>query len=384
MTAEQIYSLINDVAGDALGNNAVTVRSTAELVSLGEMVLSSTTNTDAFYNTLIDRIGKTYVKYRRYVADIGDGIIMTPLNFGVVLQKIQTGDLAEAINNPAWQTQSNPFNKEKDTTDIEQKLFSKVATWAVDTKVIYDYQLKTAFTNETDFGSFVNLIYNDMYNAMEVQLEETGRLAIATGIAQCLKSDNTNVKRNLLAEYKLINATATIDADNCLFDADFLRFATREINLATKRMQRMSKVFNPNKKDRFTPSDALVTSVLADFSTCADSFLSADTYHNELVSLPLYKEVPYWQGSGTSFAFADTSKIAIIDESDDTEESEQTVQTGVLAYIHDKDAVGMMIKNIRTKTLYNPMAEATNVSHRADIGYYCDPSENAVVFYVAD
>lgn len=390
MTAEQIYSLINDVAGDSLGANAVTVRSTADLVSLGDMIVSSTDNTNQFMTQLIDRIGKVYIKYRRYVADTNKSIIKTPLEFGIILQKIQTGDLADAVSDPGWATSNTKmYYEDEDSTDVEQKLFSKLATWAVKEKVVYDHQLRSAFLKEADMASFINLIYNDMYNAMEVHLEETGRLAIATGIAQCLKSSNTNVKRNLLAEYKVINPDTTITSANCIYDVDFLRFATREINLATKRMQKMSTIFNPSKKARFTPSEALSVSIIADFSTSADSYLMSDTYHNELVALPRYESVSFWQGSGTNFAFADTSKISITDEKQEAEQGEEespenTTQSGILAYIHDKDAVGMMINRIRTKTLYDPMNERTHISHRADIGYYVDPTENAVVFYVAD
>lgn len=390
MTAEQIYSLINDVAGDSLGANAVTVRSTADLVTLGDTVLSSADNTDNFYNKLVDRIGRVYIKYRRYVADTNDSIIKTPLEFGIILQKIQTGDLADATANTSWSTSNTKmYYEDEDTTDIEQKLFSKLATFQTKEKVIYDYQLKTAFINESNMGAFVNLIYNDMYNAMEVWIEETGRLAVATGIAQCLKSSNTNVKRNLLAEYKVINPDTTITSANCIYDVDFLRFATREINLATKRMQRMSTIFNPNKKARFTPADSLSVDILADFGTSADSYLMSDTYHNELVALPRYRTVSFWQGSGTNFAFADTSKISITDEKQEAEQGEEespenTTQTGVLAYIHDKDAVGMMVNRIRVKTLYDPMNERSHVVEKCDCAYYIDSSENAVTFYVAD
>lgn len=387
MTAEQIYQLVNDVAADALGKNAFnTVRSTADLVSLGETVLSSAT--EQFYSKLLDRIGKVYVKYRRYVADFRDGIVMTPLEFGVILQKIQTGDLADATSNPAWQNQTNPFNKAVDTTDIEQTLFSKVATWAVETKVLYDYQLKTAFINEANFAAFTNLIYNDMYNAMEVHLEETAKLARATAIAQCIKSSNANVKRNLLAEYKVLYPTTALTAANCLLDTDFEKFATREINLATKRMQKMSVLFNPAKKTRFTPEEALIVEVLADYDTASASFLQADTYHMELTKInngKNYKVVDSWQASGTGYAFADVSSIKIEDEEQSAAgESETTSQSGIIAFVRDRDSVGMMIDRIRTKSLYNPMNECTNVSHRADVGYYCDPSENAVVFYVED
>ena len=59
-------------------------------------------------------------------------------------------------------------------------------------------------------------------------------------------------------------------------------------------------------------------------------------------------------------------------------------QTGILAFISDKERHGVMIDKIRTKTMYNPASELTNYFHKADIGMYMDSSEQGVVFYIAE
>ena len=56
--AAQIYSLLNTVAGMALGKSAITVVNTEGLVSLGETVLSTSDNTSAFYGALSSVIGR--------------------------------------------------------------------------------------------------------------------------------------------------------------------------------------------------------------------------------------------------------------------------------------------------------------------------------------
>ena len=61
--AAQIYSLLNTVAGMALGKSAITIVNTEGLVSLGETVLSTSDNTSAFYSALSSVIGRTYSAY---------------------------------------------------------------------------------------------------------------------------------------------------------------------------------------------------------------------------------------------------------------------------------------------------------------------------------
>ena len=82
----QIYSIINEAKAQSLGDKAVTVVDTSTLIALGDAVLSSDTNTDAFLNALVDRIGKTVFSVRRYVRNDA-GMVREPFEFGCIVQK---------------------------------------------------------------------------------------------------------------------------------------------------------------------------------------------------------------------------------------------------------------------------------------------------------
>jgi len=47
-SVNQIYGMVNDSAKEALGDRAITVKDTASLVSLGDVVLASDTDKEKF------------------------------------------------------------------------------------------------------------------------------------------------------------------------------------------------------------------------------------------------------------------------------------------------------------------------------------------------
>ena len=97
----QIYTVLNAVAAQALGSAAVSVTDTTSMVALGDVVLSSSSNKDAFVGALMDRIGRTIVSMRVYNPDGVDPLIKKPFDFGCVLQKIYV-DLEDANPNNEW------------------------------------------------------------------------------------------------------------------------------------------------------------------------------------------------------------------------------------------------------------------------------------------
>lgn len=381
MTVEQIYSLVNDLIAEGVGAQTQTVKSIDGLISFGETILAEEGQTDIFYNKLIDRIGKTWIKYRRYIADNKESIMRTPLDFGLILQKVQTYHLAEVVENSSYADQTNPFSKAKDTTSIVQTLFRAFGTFQTDTKLIYKTQLNGAFESPVAFGAFVDMIFNDMYNTMEVAVENLTKLAKSAMMAKAL-SGNGQTNRNLLAEYLVKNPLSTLTVDTCLTDVDFLKFASREINMTSKRFKRMTRVFNVVGADRFTPEDAKEVEVLDFFGSALASYLDADTYHKEMVALPNYREVSSWQ-SDSNFTFEEISKIdvSVAGEGDTTIEM---TQGGILATIYDRDAVGVMIDRPRVVSMYNTMQEVENYAYKLDKAFFVDSSENCVVFYIAN
>lgn len=382
-TVNQIYGMVNDSAKEALGERAITVKDTATLVSLGDKVMSSSTDKEAFYNALTERIGRTAIAARVYSA-VRRSVKRDELEWGLVYQKVSFKKRT-AVTNPTWDAsnQADPFDVAIQTEAV-QKLFAVTSTYSFEDS-IPDGQLFTAFTNAAAMGAFISGIYTNMRNYMEQAEADLANLAVDTLIAGVLIKGTSAQKRNLLAEYNT-KFTKTLTADVCLADVDFLKYATREIVTAKDNMTMLSEIFNTEAFPRFTPEDKCVVEVLGQFASASDTYLQADTYHNELVKLPNYEKVVYWQAPGTNFAFEDVSKIFVKNEhlAVSGNSQGQCEQSGILAVVRDYDAAASIIMKRRSASIYNPRAERYNIFEKADQGYAVDLSENAIVFYVAD
>jgi hypothetical protein len=379
-TVNQIYALINEVAKQTFGESAVTVTDTSTLVALGDKVLSSDVDTDKFAKTLVDRIGRTIFSIRRYTASGDDGLVKEPFEYGCIVQKIYV-DLPEAKENKAWEIGESSYTPTYAPVikpSIKQKLFEKTVTWEIDV-TIPDFMFRTAFTSAQGVATLIDAIFTTMDNYMEIALENNKNLTRATFIANKLNKGNPCGKHNLLAEYNALTG-ATLTVATCMRDIGFLKWASQQINLWASRMKKMSVLFNDENYKRHTPTTDLVVNVLQDFDSALVSYLESDTYHNEMVKLAnTYSTLPYWQGTGETYSFSDTSKIHVKLNKDTTVE-----QSGVIAVMYDRDAMGVTITKRNGTTERNNHDEYTNYYNKATYGYFNDMSENGIVFYVAD
>lgn len=376
-TVNQIYALVNDAAAEALGSKAIAVKDTGTLVSLGDVVLSSDTNKEQFYKALVDRIGRTVIAIRAYMPK-SRAVKRDEMDWGVIYQKISY-KARKAVENPSWEadTQADPFDVEIQTEAV-QKLFSVIGTYSYEDS-IPDYQLFTAFANAQAMGAYISGIYTNMDNSLAIAEENLANLAVSTNIAGVIAKGKATQKRNLLAEYNELTE-AGLTVESCLRNLDFLKYATREIKTVIDNMTQMSVLYNSEDIPRHTPNDRAVVEILGLFASATDTYLQADTYHNDMVKLPNYEKVVYWQGAGTSFAFEDVSKINITNAHIQEDAVEQG---GILAFVHDIDSAASIIYRRRSHSIYNPRAERYNIFEKADKGFAVDLSENAVVFYIA-
>ena len=379
-TVNQIFNIVNDVAKQTFGEKAISVVDTSTLVALGDAVLKSDENTENFTNTLVDRIGKTVFSTRAYTTDNAEGMVREPFEYGCILQKIYV-DLPDAKENNSWEIGKGnytptfaPVIKPK----LKQKLFNKQTTWEIDV-TIPDFMLRTAFTSATEMAVLIDAIFTSMENMMQIALENNKNLTRANFIASKLHSNKPCGAINLLHLYNtLTSQTLTVDA--CMRDLGFLKWSTQQINLWAKRLSKMSTLFNDEGYKRFTPQSDLIVNVLQDYDSAINSYLQSDTYHNEMTKIAsTYSTVPYWQGSGLNYAFADTSKIDVkIDETTTVTES------GIIAVLYDRDAMGVTITERRGTTERNNKDEYTDYFNKATYGYFNDLSENGIVFYVKE
>ena len=373
---EQIYTLVNETAKESMGEKAIAVKDVSSLIALGDSVLSSASDTENFLNTLVDRIARTVFSVRRYETDT-EGMVRHPFEFGCIVQKIYV-DMPEAKPNNSWEIGKEgytPVFAPVIKPTAKQKLFKGITTWEVDV-TIPDYMLRTAFLNETSMATFIDAIFTAMDNMITLALENNANLTRASFIARKLKGGKPCGAINLLHEYNTLTS-ASLTVESAMMNAEFLAWASRAINLWVKRMSKMSVLFNEEGYKRHTPKDKIVVNLLQDFTSACDTFLGANTFHDELVKLPMYDSVAYWQGAGESFDFNDTSAIKVkIDESNTIEKK------GIIGIVYDYEAMGVTLNERRSTSERNNHDEYTNYYNKANIGYFNDMSENGIVFYL--
>ena len=99
-----------------------------------------------------------------------------------------------------------------------------------------------------------------------------------------------------------------------------------------------------------------------------------------------YRTVSFWQGTGTgAYSFSDISSVEIkIPDPTDATKTVDVEQSGIIAVLHDIEAMGSTINDRYANTQRNNKDRYTDFFTSANIGYFYDGSENIVVFYVED
>lgn len=385
----QIANIVNDSVKDALGKSvSPTELDSSDIVSLGKSI-SQYDAWEPFYKSLTNRIVRTIYFIRVYGAK-SRSILRDEHEFGAFVQKVYY-EMPDASDNPTWEIpDSNDDYKQKSPYDIENTvavsslIFGGKGTWTIE--IVRPLpQIKSAFLSEADMLNFIDGIYLAVENSFKLEEERIVALAANTSMADVIKAGRA---RNLLAEYNTNHPSSAISTvTGALESADFLKYASMEINRTIKNMAKMSTAFNTAGYTTFTEKDKLVVEMNAQFASASEMYLQADTFHNELVKLPNYEEVPFWQSSGASFDFADCSKInvtnsALIDSSvsGDTGNVEQG---GIICFLHDIENVAAYFGARRTWELWNPRSEVMIHGEKADKGFSVDNHANAVVFYIA-
>ena len=387
MEVKQIYELMNIVTNEVLGKTDLVTEDLQGVVQLGTEIFNANAM-DKYVKSLVNHIGKMVFVAREYKGGV-PSVLMDGWEFGSVLEKVQA-ELPAATENETWELEDgqsydpNIFYK----PTVTAKFYNDIITFEVPVSFT-DRQVKQSFSNANQFNSFISMIYNAVDKSMTVKIESLVMRTINNFIGETVKADYAGAAQgnashikavNLLKRYNdIVGSDNAITADECLTDAGFLKYACLIIGLYIKRLPRISTLFNIGGKARFTPKDYLNVILHADFSTASQVYLEADTFHKELVALPRYEEVPYWQSSGTDYEFSSTGKIDIV-----TSSGTSITVNGVLGVMFDKDALGVNIPDRRVTSNYNGKAEFTNNWFKWDARYFNDTNENFVVFFVAD
>ena len=386
MEMNQIHSIINTVSQEVLGESALVQEDLGNIVDIGNAVFDNN-SFEAYCRSLVDHIGRVVFVNRTYRGRV-PSVLRDGWEYGAVLEKLAC-ELPDAKENESWDLQTgtsydpNVFI----APVITAHFYNKKVTFEVQMSMV-EKQFKSAFSSGSQATAFTAMIFNAIENSMTIKLDALIMRAICNMIGETVYDDfganaitgGSHAKAvNVLYLYnQTVDAGDALTAATCMQSPAFLRFATTLMSMYKDRLSVESTLFNIDGKARFTPEDRLHFVVLSEFEAGVKAYLQSDTYHDEMVALPGHETVPFWQGSGTGYAFADTSKVYITTASNHAE----TV-TGVLGVMFDSDAVAVANMDRRTTSQYNAPGEFTNTWFKMDCQYLNSMQENFVVFFVA-
>lgn len=407
MEVKQIYTLINSVSKEVLGKTDIVQEDLTGIVDLGKEVFNQSA-LDNYVKSLVNHIGKVIFVNRPYAGKV-PSVLMDAWEFGSVLEKI-SADVPEAEENDTWNlTDGQSYDQDvfhKPT--VTAKFFNSKVTFEVPVSIT-ERQVKESFSNAAQLNGFISMIYAAVEKSMTIKADALIMRTINNMIAETVLADakafgataagamagadlsSASTARcvNLLKLYndKYFPATPgtpdptpnpdALTAAKAITDPDFIRFASYVMGTYADRLQSISTVFNVGGKERFTPKDMLHVVLLSDFAKAAQTYLYSDTFNRGDVLLPQAETVPFWQGSGKNYDFANTGHIKV------KESGGKDVEiTGVLGVMFDRDALGVCNLDRRVTTNYNAKAEFFNNYYKFDAGYFNDTNENFVVFFI--
>ena len=387
MEVKQVYEIVNDAVKQATGQEALVKEDLSNVVEIGDAVLNANA-LDKYVDALVNHIGRMIFVTRPY-RGVYARLQMDSWEFGSILEKV-TMELPKAEENESWELTDGAVYEENQFYKpiVSAKFYNKMTTFEIPISIT-EKQVKQSFSNATQLNSFISMIFNAVENALTIRIEELSRRAVNNIIAETVYAEygandqtaDSKVKAiNLLYLYNdtLPQDATPLTADEALRNEGFLKFASYQMSLYIDRLKSMSVLYNVGGKERFTPRNDLHVIFLTNFAKASDMYLQSDTFHKELVALPKYESVPYFQGTGTDYEFSNVSKIYV-----KTASGHDITINGVIGVMFDRDAVAVNNFNRRTTSKWNAKAEFTNYWNKCDARYFNDLNENCVVFFIA-
>lgn len=386
LNASQIFTIVNEVAQQAMGSKTISVVNNNGLVALGNTVLETNETKNNFINALTDRIGRTIVSFRAYHSHFPD-FERDSIEWGNILQKLKVA-MPEAESDDSFDLANGKsvdqykINKPK----VNQLLFTSETPWQTHITVHLD-ELEKAFVDSSAMGAFISGMFGEVQNRIELAMENLSIDCVNNYMAEMIKRKENKPSRviNLLSEYNTamgLTEDTKLTAEVALNNPSFLEYVVRRINTISSTMEYMtSGMFNDTATaddtqngmyTRHTPKSEQRMMLYIDLVNSLKTNVNSKAFNMQEVAIDIpFQTVPFWQ----SLKNPDTIKIQ--PASDTTEVS----QAAVMGILFDREAMGTFKNKYTSLTSpINAAGKYYNVFYHMITMYYNDLTENAVVF----
>ena len=375
MLITQTKEILATIASEMLGEeNTIVTENLANLQDIGNVLITQQ-NVDTYVKKLVDKIGKVVFK-NRLLNSTAPSLLVDSWEYGAILQKVrmklipaEENDAVKLVDGQSYD--QNVFHQ----PTVSATFYSKEITFEVPISYTME-QLKSSFNSESELNGFYNLLETTVQNSLTVKTDALIMRTINYRIGKTYTKGRASQKINLLAGYNAASGKSLTTAD-CFQDEGFLKYAISEIKNYQDRLKLPTSLFNDQKEETFTPVQNQKLVLLSDFKNTVDTHLIPVVQNSENLTLSC-ETVPYWQGSGKTFSFADISKIDVT--LDTTSEKAQV--GGIVGILFDDEALKVGNLSQYVTTNYNAKGDFYTNYYKEQSGFFVDLAENFVIFYV--
>lgn len=378
----QVSSVLNEVYKIATGQESVDALAGGDVVSVAQKALS--VGYDNFNKALSQVIANTIFSIRPYTRKFA-GLVTNNVQFGQITRKIKPVQKLAQDEKSLPLTDGatiDPFKISKHKA-VQFNFIGQNGWEYQDTRP--DWQLDNAVRSAEELGSYFAMVTTDAMNTIEKYHEETARFTVCNMITGINDSRTSDVI-HLLTEYnartgKALTAATVYAPENY---PDFIRWAYSRINTIADLMTEYSINFHTNLTDaifnQHTPRQYQRLYILAPEMYDISARVLSVTFDNSKLGFGEYEKVNFWQGIDDP-AHIKMTPTYLDPATGNIKAATAAVEIdNVFAILTDVDAMGYTIFNNRVRSQYNAEGEYTNTFWKFTDRYWCDFTENAVIF----
>lgn len=421
LTPVEAYALMDELRAQATGQKTLTAVNESNFVSVGEDVLA--TGYENTLNALSLVLGRTIVAARPYKSKFG---MIQSISTGAYSHRLRKISYYSRNDLPAGNFNTNLFPKnliagathQKDTTPgseatasmwlqnppvpLEQN-FAGSSVWQTSTTTYRD-ALKMAFSSVENFSAFAAGALTELGNDIESDKESFRRAAVLQHMGMIYDAGATEQKVNLTAAYNTKFGTSKLTQDLLTTDLQsFLSFMVARMKLDSDRLTERTALYhdarsktrnNPESGTsetlqilRHTPKDKQKLFIYDPLLTDASAQVMPTIFNPDYLGLPEIniEYVGYWQSNYSETARSGIKVTpAVYNAAGQTAGSAVSLDY-VVGLLFDEDALitDYQLDSVDT-TPFEARKHFANTWYSFARNIISDPTENAILYYMAD
>lgn len=386
--------LVGSLYDQTTGKTTVTKVDNTNIIQIGNELKQYPV--EGVFSSICYKIGATRIQNKAFKGKFMN-LYHDSWEFGGILETLRVRPI-KAVADPSMKP-VNGTRYDQDTyysRDVVEKLY----TDGIDFQYTWwkpNDQLWTAFESMETMSRFISALDLTITNSLTVDLMALAKNAVANYIAQIVNKEFADVSDgnysaksgkqaiNVLKLWNDRHPNEQLTKDNCRDNPEYLKHLVKTFMNYTDYLKDVSSAFNIDGEDEQVISDEdLNFVILSSYANDIKVNMQSDTYHKDLVALPNYETVAFWQGSDGTYDADSVSEIHVgIKNPADPTQTKEINFPGVVAVMFDKDAVGITCEHRKTTAHYNANIDQTQLFAKYYAQYVNKFDRNFVVFFEA-